>query len=145
MTIFELIRFAHGKDATLGCLRLTGELLCFTLEDERRAVKVAGETRIPAGEYRLRLRDWGGFHERYSKQWPDMHKGMIELADVPGFTNVLLHLGNTDDDTAGCLLVGLSATCSWTIGQSKVAYQHVYPVVAGEIDVRGASLRIVEV
>ena len=38
--------------------------LAYTLEDEQRDVKVYGETRIPAGTYKLKLRTVGGFHTR---------------------------------------------------------------------------------
>lgn len=144
---FVVTRFAHGADATLGILYHGSEALCFVLEDEYRAVKVPGETRIPDGTYRLRLRDWGGFHERYAKQFAGLHVGMIELLEIPGFSDVLIHVGNTDDDTAGCLLIGDSAarvlsSGDWSIGDSRQAYRRVYPIIAGEIQERSTWLRV---
>ena len=61
----EVQRFSSGDDSTLGLLfDVSGgdrEFLCFTLEDEKRDIKVKGETRIPAGKYEIKLRKAGGF------------------------------------------------------------------------------------
>ena len=56
---FEVQRFSSQSDSTLGILFDVTDgrkFLCFTLEDEAREVKVKGETRIPAGTYKLKLR-----------------------------------------------------------------------------------------
>lgn len=126
-------RFSGQSDSTLGLLFERGDVqdnwLCFTLEDEHRDVKVAGETRIPDGVYKLKLRTHGGFHNRYKEKYP-FHIGMIEVCDVPGFTDILIHTGNTDDHTAGCLLLGDSAvqnvTKEGSVGSSVDAYKRVY-------------------
>jgi hypothetical protein len=84
----------------------------FTLEDEYRVVKVHGETRIPAGKYELRIRKEGGVYNSYYN-----HKnaavraltrkyGVIELMNVPNFKYVLAHIGNDEDDTDACVLMG---------------------------------------
>ena len=76
----EVLRFSSQKDSTNGLLfDVTGgkrRFLCYTLEDEHREVKVAGETRIPSGTYRITLRTTGGFHGRYLSKYGEMHKGM---------------------------------------------------------------------
>lgn len=137
MINLEVVRSEFGPDSTLGKMfDVTGgerRLLCYTLEDERRDMKVPGETCIPKGTYQLKFRKEGGFHERYSKRFGDMHKGMIELYDVPGFKWILIHLGNTDDDTDGCLLVGSDAVKSgedYKVTGSEVAYRKLYPFIA---------------
>jgi len=121
-------------DFTLGALYLESkegrEFLCFTLEDEHRDEKVMGETRIPAGTYRITLRTVGGHHNRYKDKFPDMHKGMLWVRDVPNFEYILIHIGNTDEHTAGCLLVGNSADMKGFIGKSTAAYKNIYPEVA---------------
>lgn len=103
------------------------ELICFTLEDERRDVKVAGETRIPAGRYCIELRTDGGMHAKYSKRFPNEHKGMLWLRNVPGFEWVYFHIGNTEDETNGCILLGETRDeYKMRVGQSTNAYPHVY-------------------
>lgn len=134
----EVYRYSSGDDSTLGLLiDITDnrEFVCFTLEDEARAVKIAGETRIPAGSYDVKLRTTGGFNSRYLKKYgSNFHKGMLWLQDVPGFEYILIHSGNSDDDTAGCLLVGDSAfqniTQNGYTGSSVDAYKRVYPKMA---------------
>tara|TARA_R100001594_G_scaffold150364_1_gene211247 strand:- start:3287 stop:3661 length:375 start_codon:yes stop_codon:yes gene_type:complete len=67
-----------------------------------------------------------------------MHKGMIHVNDVPGFEYILWHTGNTDENTAGCLLLGDSQTSNLVqkdgfVGSSVNAYKKVYPYVAAAI------------
>ena len=97
-----------------------------------------GEARIPAGRYRVVLRTFGGYHWRYLRKYgADFHQGMLQIIDVPGFTDILIHKGNDDDDTAGCLLVGDSANNNQVkdgfIGSSTVAYNRIYAVVRDAI------------
>lgn len=127
-------RLYSADDFTIGSLFLEDEegreFLCFTLEDEYREEKEYGETRIPAGTYRITLRTVGGFHNRYAEKFPNMHKGMLWVRDVPGFEYILIHIGNTDEHTAGCLLVGMSADMKGTIGKSTYAYKDIYPRIS---------------
>ena len=106
----KVVRFSSQEDSTSGLLFLEKnaglEFLCYTLEDEHRNFKVSGETRVPAGTYKIELRTEGGFHKRYSRKYGRMHKGMLQITNVPGFEYILIHTGNTDEHTAGCLLVG---------------------------------------
>lgn len=72
---------------------------------------------------------------------------MIELADVPGFTGILIHPGNTDDDTAGCLLPNYSGTCTSNGifgGQSVPAYFDLYTKLIGAVEAGEASIAIVD-
>jgi hypothetical protein len=141
---YEVLRISSGKDSTSGMLfevdnnRRT--FLAYTLEDEQRDVKVWGETRIPAGTYKLKLRKEGGFHTRYLAKYGDtFHKGMIWVQDVPGFEYILWHTGNTDEHTAGCLILGNTQTNNRIakdgfIGSSVDAYKFVYPRVLAAIE-----------
>ena len=139
----EVLRFSSQKDSTSGALFdvVNGKrnFLCYTIEDEQRDVKVWGETRIPSGRYKLSLRKEGGFHTRYLAKYGDMHKGMIHVNDVPGFEFILWHTGNTDEHTAGCLIIGDSQESNLVkkdgfVGSSVVAYKKVYPYVAAAIE-----------
>ena len=148
----EVIRISSGIDSTNGILfeiiqqgnEIDGswrqkKFLAYTLEDEYRSEKVFGETRIPDGKYKLGLRKVGGYHAKYSKRFPHIHIGMLHVLNVPGFEYILIHCGNTDEHTAGCLLVGDSQennqiTKDGFIGKSTQAYKRIYPRIAEAID-----------
>ena len=150
----EVIRFSSGTDSTNGILleidrsspnphgegfRCKRTFLAYTLEDEYRSEKKYGETRIPDGTYKLGLRKVGGYHAKYSKRFTDIHTGMLHVLNVPGFEYILIHCGNTDEHTAGCLLVGDSQennqiTKDGFIGKSTQAYKRIYPRIAEALD-----------
>ena len=150
----EVIRISSGTDSTNGVLleldryapapheegfRCKREFLAYTLEDEYREEKKYGETRIPNGTYKLGLRKVGGYNDKYSKRFSDIHIGMLHVLNVPGFEYILIHCGNTDEHTAGCLLVGDSQennqiTKDGFIGKSTQAYKRIYPKIAEAIE-----------
>jgi len=108
MELFVL-RISSGAEATLGVLHDvtdTPRFQCYVLEDQHNEPKIPGETRIPAGRYQIKLRAEGGMHGRYSARFPWHNRGMLWLQNVPGFTFIYIHVGNKDDDSEGCLLVG---------------------------------------
>ena len=138
----EVVRFSSEKDSTNGLLFDITDgkkaFLGYTLEDELREQKIKGETRIPEGEYEITLRTFGGFHDRYASRFRDIHVGMLWVRDVPGFSDILIHCGNTDEDTSGCLLVGDTQENNQIkkngfIGHSTRAYFRIYPLVANEL------------
>tara|TARA_B100000902_G_scaffold353456_1_gene364908 strand:- start:674 stop:1165 length:492 start_codon:yes stop_codon:yes gene_type:complete len=155
----EVIRFSSGADSTNGMLFETiqqgneidgiwkqKKFLAYTLEDEQRDDKVFGETRIPNGTYELGLRKVGGYHAKYSKRFDDIHIGMLHVLNVPNFEYILIHCGNTDEHTAGCLLVGDSQennqiTTNGFIGKSTQAYKRIYPRIASSLE-RGEKVTI---
>jgi|TARA_R110000744_G_scaffold11399_4_gene34556 hypothetical protein len=138
----EVLRFSSEKDSTNGLLFDVSNgrsFLCYTLEDEHRDEKVMAETRIPAGTYSITLRTTGGFHGRYLKKHGSMHKGMLWVRDVPGFEYILIHTGNTDEHTAGCLIVGNTQSTNFGdsdgfIGSSNTAYKRIYPAIASALE-----------
>lgn len=139
----EVLRISSAKDSTNGILfDVTGgkrKFLCYTLEDEHREEKVFGETRIPAGTYRVTLRTTGGFHSRYTKRFGDFHKGMLWVREVPNFEYILIHTGNTDEHTAGCLIVGDSQQNNTIksdgfVGSSTQAYKRIYTPIAEALE-----------
>lgn len=133
----RVVRYNSSDDFTLGMLldETNGKhFLCYTLEDEHRDTKVKHETRIPAGTYQITLRTVGGFHSRYTKKYGDMHKGMLWVRDVPGFEYILIHTGNTDEHTSGCLLVGSTSDVKGFVGGSVTAYKKIYPSIAAALE-----------
>ena len=136
-------RISSGDESTLGTLFDTTDLdkpefLCYILEDQFNEPKIPGETRIPAGRYKITLRNEGGMTQRYGKRFPGLHKGMIWLLDVPGFTFIYMHIGNKDDDSEGCLLVGDGQISNveerGQIMSSVIAYRRLYARIVSQIE-----------
>ena len=91
---------------TIGKMYIDGKYFCDTLEDRVRdlnkngkfdngEVKVAGETAIPYGRYQVVV-----------TMSPKFKRELPRLLNVPNFDGILIHRGNTDKDSAGCLLLG---------------------------------------
>ena len=90
-------------------------------------------------ELRIELRNEGGFHARYAKKYGKIHKGMLHVTNVPGFKWILIHTGNTDEHSSGCLLVGDSQENNVIIkdgfiGKSVNAYKRIYPDIARSLE-----------
>lgn len=130
-----LRRLKNNGDTTLGTLKDDHLFInMFTLEDEPRADKVAKETRIPAGTYEILERKvLSPMTNRYRAKYP-WFKWHLELQQVPNFKNVYIHIGNTDEDTAGCILVGESTADGWAIGNSRTAFTRLYHYIMGALN-----------
>ena len=92
----------------------------------------------PQGVKELDFRKTGGFHAKYSERYKNSHYGMLHIQDVPNFTYILIHTGNTDEHTSGCLIVGetqqdLDSSKDGFIGSSTVAYKKMYAKVANQL------------
>lgn len=125
----KIIRVAQGKESTLSHLYIDGIFQCFLLEDKIREKKIMYKTAIPEGIFTLRLNTWGGMNKTYFPKYGPMHKGMIEIAELPTFSSVYIHVGNTIEHTSGCPLVGLSyikKDGDFQVLQSTDAYKQVY-------------------
>lgn len=90
-----LKRIALKDNYTIGKLYIDGKYFCDTLEDAVRDVKIKHQTAIPKGIYKVVL-----------TASPRFKRILPRLLNVPEFTGVLIHRGNTIDDTSGCILVG---------------------------------------
>jgi len=126
--IIDVMRYGYRNKSTAGLLLIDNVFEGFTLEDGFNRQKIAGQTRIPKGFYNIKLRTEGGMHASYSDKYP-WHQGMLHLQDVPDFTWIYFHIGNFVSDTAGCILVGDSASNKeedFKIFNSTEAYQRFY-------------------
>lgn len=109
-----------GKQYTIGSLFINSNYFCDTLEDVDRGLsddmaiadikmkKIYGQTAIPTGTYII---DMNTKSPKYSdfKKYPyvkEFDGKMPRILHVKGFEGVLIHSGNTDKDTLGCILVG---------------------------------------
>ena len=137
----ELItqRYSDGGDSTLGLLFIDGQFNGYTLEDEHRDVKVADETRIPAGRYEIKFREAAAskMNQRYQNTYP-WFTWHLWLQDVPNFEWIYIHQGVTDNHTSGCILVGDTANNNVVkggrIGTSANAYKRIYLAVAAALN-----------
>jgi hypothetical protein len=146
--MITLNRFYSDADSTVGNLILSGKgWQCFIVEDQHQDAKVYGETRIPAGQYKLTPREHGGFYQQYTQRWA-WHRGMIELSDVPSFTDILIHPGNTHLDTKGCLLpnYGVNIVNRKIVGgtASVPAYERLYREIIDSVYNGTAEIVIVD-
>lgn len=104
-----LKRIAKRDTYTIGRLYVDNHLFCDTCEDRVRDIeregKVYGKTAIPYGTYKVTL---GVQSPKYSQRASyDWCKGYLpRLLNVPHFEGILIHAGNTAEDSAGCILVG---------------------------------------
>ena len=142
-------RRRQGNNSTLSVLYIDGEHVCYVLEDSVRDKKIKGRTAIPAGRYKLAFRPYGGMHGRYHRLFPDFHKGMIQLMDVPNFSYIYIHMGNNFADTAGCLLVGktkkyFKKSHEFEIRKSKKAYIPLYKRLAAMMEKGDVFIKIHE-
>ena len=100
--LLRLQRQAPNGAALRGKLFIDGTYFCDTLEphaiDWSKEKKVVGKTAIPCGRYKVTL--------RYSTTFK---RKMPFLENVPHFTGIMLHPGNSPEDTRGCILVGMAA------------------------------------
>ena len=118
MTIF-MVRDDCTETRSLGTMTFDDGFVCHTLEDPVRDVKIAGETAIPSGTYRVTIT----MSTRFGKPLPS-------LANVPNFSGIRIHPGNTTADTSGCILVATSRGQHDDIVSSKEAMEQVQKRIA---------------
>jgi hypothetical protein len=118
----ELDRVQQDVDVTIGALSVDGDFHSWTCEDAVREVqgkpvadwKIKGKTAIPRGTYKIQITP----SARFKRDLP-------LLIDVPGFTGVRIHPGNTAEDTEGCLLPGLDRLGK-SVGRSRLAFDSLF-------------------
>lgn len=121
---------------TIGKLYLDGLPFCETLEDKDRgltsvmtpeqikAIKKSAMTAIPTGTYKIRM---NVISSKYSKKdWyvRNCHQSRLpRLENVPGFDGILIHPGNTADNTEGCILVGKNSVKGMVTNSKEIFLQ----------------------
>ena len=116
---------------TIGKLSINGEYFCDVLEDKVRMpfIKIPKETAIPYGTYIVSITYSGKFQRE-----------MPLLNNVPQYSGIRIHSGNTEVDTEGCLLVGENKIKGKVIN-SKVTFDKLYPILKETFD-KGEEITI---
>ena len=121
-----LNRIFLGSSATIGELLINDKHLCDTLEDRVRpeGEKVYGKTAIPEGTYKVKL-----------THSPRFKKILPEILNVPNFSGIRIHTGNSSKDTEGCILVGTwdGEKEDW-VGSSKIAFDELMTLLEEATD-----------
>ena len=135
-----LNRKFRGPTYTIGDLSINGNFFCNTIEDTVRELpaacrntpngrsctckeKIYARTAIPAGTYKITFQ----YSPKYKKKMPYLH-------DVPHFLGILIHSGNTEVDSAGCIIVG-NNTVRGKVLESLATFQNLYSILESEVDI----------
>jgi len=120
MSKITIKRISQSDNGTFGVMLMDGMPLCVTLEDpwnnNERNISC-----IPAGRYPC------------TKHNGTKYKDVWILGGVPDRSAILIHAGNSTDDTQGCILVGRSFNAH-TIRDSRNALDYLRAVLPDQFD-----------
>lgn len=137
---------------TIGELYVDGKFFSNTLEDADRGLddsmsiakirelKKPSITAIPKGTYEITL---DVISPKYCTNnfYKQVCNGKVpRLLNVKGFEGILIHAGNTDKDSAGCLLVGMNLEKGKVL-KSQETFRKLYEVL-NEAKLRGEDIQI---
>lgn len=125
-----LTRIATNDRYTIGRLKIDGKYFCDILEPADRGlssdmplnkikrIKVHGKTAIPTGRYRIDVRTVSPRCK--NRYWAKQFGGIVpRLLDVPFYSGLLIHVGNDENDTEGCLLTGYNKVKGKVVDSAK--------------------------
>ena len=108
--------------------------VCMTLENLERAEKIMGITAIPTGVYSVVI----NYSEHFDCDMP-------EVLNVPNFEGIRIHKGNTQEDTHGCILLGMEVDLdSQTLIDSKLAFEPFFEMLQKSLCEAHVYLNIVD-
>lgn len=141
-------RIYKGEYYTIGKLYINDQYFCDTIEDKDRqlddkmseplikSMKVYGQTAIPTGTYIIDMNTTSPkFKDR---TWAKPYGGKLpRLIGVKGFEGILIHVGNTQQDSLGCILIGYNKIKGKVVN-STACFQKLMPILlkahlAGEV------------
>lgn len=154
MNKMELIvdRKWKRQSYTISNLTIDGKWFCNVLEDADRGLddsmplakikelKKPSITAIPKGTYEITL---DVISPRFCTKsfYKQVCNGKLpRLLNVKGFEGILIHAGNTDKDTDGCLLVGMNLEKGKVL-KSQETFRKLYEVL-NEAKLRGEGIQI---
>lgn len=115
---------------------------CNALEDTDRGLlqamqitelqrrKIKGKTAIPRGYYDVRIT----YSQKYKRMMP-------LVVDVPAFSGIRLHSGNSAKDTEGCILFGKNDKVGW-ISDSRYWTNKIYNEIERALN-RGEKVTLI--
>lgn len=136
----SLKRIYTNNQYTIGHIYVDGTYVCDCIEDadrglkdsmtldEIRSKKIKDKTAIPQGNYKVTM---NVISPRFSKKkyYKDFCGGRLpRITSVKGFDGVLIHIGNTDKDSSGCLIVGYNKEKGKVLN-SKQAFEKLYKML----------------
>ena len=141
----EIINRYQGKTCVIGkfkCFDEGGDLIfeCFCLQEDTAGLESGKDLRIPQGVYKLKRHPGSRFEATLRKITGDESDEMLNVYndEVPYERHILIHWGNTDKDTQGCILLGRTKASDESIGGSRDACKEFYNLM------RGVNLEMVE-
>lgn len=140
-------RIALKENYTIGKMYIDGEYFCDVLEDRVRdlenQVKVPNNTAIPYGTYEITLDVKSTKYSDFNKYpWAKEYNGYLpRLTNVPLFLGILIHPGNTEHDSSGCLLVGENKVVGKVIN-SKTTFERLMKEYLLPANKRGEKINI---
>ncbi|EAH7403984.1 hypothetical protein TY756_000601 [Campylobacter jejuni] len=128
-----------GKTCVIGQFKVLDDddkilFECFSLEEDKEGLESGKDLRIPTGVYNLRRHSPSRF-ENTLRSITKKDDTMINVYndDVPSSRAILIHWGNTDKDTQGCILLGLTKdNNNESVGQSRQACKEFYDLMHGK-------------
>ena len=125
---------------TIGILSIDGKRFCEVLEDVDRnlnssmsveqikAIKKPNETAIPTGTYEVTLDIFSPKFGNKSFYKKTCNGKLPRILNVKGFDGVLIHCGNTNLDTSGCILVGRNLEKGKVL-KSQETFEKLYKIL----------------
>ncbi|EKG1205671.1 hypothetical protein O1N49_000460 [Campylobacter jejuni] len=129
-----------GKTCVIGKFKVLDDeeeilLECFSLEEDKEGLESGKDLRIPEGNYNLKRHSPSRFENTLRSITKKDDDTMINVYndEVPASRAILIHWGNTDKDTQGCILLGLTKdNNNESIGQSRQACKEFYDLMHGK-------------
>ncbi|EAH7526098.1 hypothetical protein EOD88_09355 [Campylobacter jejuni] len=129
-----------GKTCVIGKFKVLDDddkilFECFSLEEDKEGLESGKDLRIPEGNYNLKRHSPSRFENTLRSITKKDDDTMINVYndEVPSSRAILIHWGNTDKDTEGCILLGLTKdNNNESIGQSRQACKEFYDLMHGK-------------
>lgn len=138
MIKIQIINRYQAKSCVIGKFKVfeEGGLIfeCFALQEDTAGLERGKDLRVPEGSYKLKRHPKSRFEKTLREITGRKDEEMLNLYSeaVPYDRHILIHWGNTDKDTQGCILLGKTkASDNESIGSSRAACKEFYDLMRG--------------